>query len=89
MVLMYVVLGVLALSFIPVILLTVRTLIRHRGTRVVTCPDTRHPAAIRLDAGHAAFTTATGPTELRVQSCALWPERADCGQECVSQIETA
>lgn len=89
MVLIYVVLGVLLLSFIPVTLLTVRALLRYRGRRMVTCPETNRSAAIQLDAGHAAFTTATGQQELRVQKCSAWPQRANCDQECVGQIETA
>jgi len=89
MMILYLVLGVLVLSFIPVTVLTIRALLRHRRARVVTCPETRRSVTVRVDAGHAAFTTATGQTDLRVQSCAQWPERADCGRECVSQIETA
>ena len=89
MTVLYLVLGVLVLSFVPVAVLTIRALLRHRRPRVVTCPETRHHAEVRLDAGHAAFTTATGQPELRVHSCTQWPERAGCGQECVSQVETA
>jgi hypothetical protein len=89
MTILYLVLGVLVLSFVPVVFLVWRAYVRHRGSRLVTCPETHRRAAIRFDAGHAAFTTATGDTELRVKACALWPEHGRCGQECASQVETA
>lgn len=89
MTVLYLVLGVLILSFVPVAVLVLRSYLRYRRSRVVTCPETRQTAAVRFDAGHAAFTTATGNTELRVHACALWPERGRCEQECASQVETA
>ena len=89
MVLLYIVLGVLVLSFIPVTVLTIRAFSRYRGRRMVTCPETNRSAAVQLDAGHAAFTTATGGRDLRVQKCGRWPEHAKCDQGCLAQIETA
>ena len=88
MIILYLVLAVLVLSFIPVTVLTLRAWLKNRGTRVVRCPEARQSSAIRLDAGHAALTSATGDTELRVEKCALWPGHGSCGQECVAQIET-
>jgi len=64
-----------------------RTFIRYRGKRVITCPETRKPAAIEVDAGHAALTAAISHPELRLKSCSRWPEREDCGQECLLQVE--
>jgi hypothetical protein len=89
MALIYVVLGVLVLSFIPVTVLTIRAFRRYRGRRMVTCPETNRSTAVELDSGHAAFTTAMGQRELRVDKCSRWPEHAKCDQECVAQIETA
>ena len=89
MIILYLVLGVLLLSFIPVAVLATRTFLRHRGTRMVRCPETGHSAAIELDPGHAAFTAATGETELRVRKCGLWPGHEGCGRECTAQVETA
>ena len=34
--------------------------LKYRGMRVITCPETRTPAAIEVDATHAALTAATG-----------------------------
>jgi hypothetical protein len=62
---------------------------RYRGTRVVTCPETRAPVAIEVDARHAASTAALGTPHLRLTSCSRWPQRQDCGQECLRQVEAA
>ncbi len=62
---------------------------RYRGTRVVTCPETQGPAAVRLDLAHATLSSATGDTELRVRSCSDWPERRECGQTCLKELSSA
>ena len=49
--------------------------VRYRGKRVITCPETRKPAAIEVDAGHAALTAAISHPELRLKACSRWPER--------------
>lgn len=87
--LLYVFLAVLLVSCIPVAALAIRTYARYRGTRVVTCPETKQPVAVRVDKRHAAATTAAGEPELRLESCTRWPEREHCGQECLSQIEAS
>jgi hypothetical protein len=61
--------------------------VRMRGTRVVACPENELPAAVAVDARHAAFTAAGGHEHLRLEACSRWPERAGCGQECLKQIE--
>lgn len=61
--------------------------VKWRGRRIVTCPETRQPAAVQADAAHAAYGALFGRSELRLQACSRWPERRDCGQECLRQIE--
>jgi hypothetical protein len=61
--------------------------VRFRGTRVITCPETGRPEAVRIDALHAAETSAFGDRDLRLSSCSRWPVRQDCGQECLAQVE--
>jgi hypothetical protein len=65
-----------------------RTWRRIRGARVITCPETSAPAGVELDAIYAALT-GWGPPKLRLKECSRWPERQNCGQECLSQIEAA
>ena len=69
--------------------LALGTLVKYRGKRVITCPETRQPAAVDVDVKHAALTAITGAPDLRLKDCTRWPERQDCGQECLLQIELA
>jgi len=63
------------------------TFLKFRGKRVITCPETRKPAAVEVDAAHAALTAAVSHTDLRLKSCSRWPELEGCGQECLLQVE--
>ena len=67
--------------------LAVTTFRRYRGKRVVNCPETRNPCTIEVDALRAAFTTVISNPELRMKSCSRWPDRENCGQECMLQIQ--
>jgi hypothetical protein len=60
--------------------------LKYLGQRVITCPENRRPAGVRVNAGHAAATALGRVPELRLSSCSRWPERAGCGQECLTQI---
>jgi len=69
---------------------------RFRGRRLVTCPATKKPAAVTVDASKAAVSAALGEPRLRIQDCSCWPqpqpgqgERRRCGQACLAQIEAA
>ncbi|HEX2757787.1 MAG TPA: hypothetical protein VHP60_04725, partial [Thermoanaerobaculia bacterium] len=60
----------------------------YRGTRLVACPETKRPAAVELDAMHAAFPLlGDEPGRFRLTSCSRWPEKAGCGQECLTEVE--
>lgn len=59
-----------------------RAWFRNRGERVVTCPENRRPAGVRVDAFRVAQLGS-----FRLAECSRWPERAGCGQECLSQIQ--
>jgi hypothetical protein len=62
----------------------VREFVKHRGTRLVICPETNDGAAVSLDALFAASRGA-----LRLSACSRWPERAGCDQQCLTQIADA
>lgn len=62
---------------------------KYRGTRLVTCPETRETAAVEVNAAQAALSAVAGNPQLRLQTCSRWPEREHCGQECLQQIEAA
>jgi|SRR5579863_1767164 len=59
----------------------------YRGTRLIKCPETNHPAAIDVAAGEAAIGSFLSEPTLCLKHCSRWPERQDCGQECLHQIE--
>src|SRR5436190_21508918 len=61
--------------------------VRFRGRRQVLCPETGGVAIIRIDALHAAVSSAVADPDLQVIDCSRWPERQNCGQECVLRIQ--
>jgi hypothetical protein len=69
--------------------LTIRAYRLYRKAHVITCPDSKATVAVKLHVLRAATTSLTGNADLRVRSCSRWPEKRDCGQECLSQIKTA
>jgi hypothetical protein len=84
----YLVIAIVAFTIIYfVVPLVVGTIARYRGKHLVTCPETRQPAAVDIDVKHAALSAVAGPPDLRLKDCSRWPERHDCGQECLLQIE--
>ena len=54
-----------------------------RGVRVVTCPETGHPAVVAIDVCHAI---ASGLDEraarIRLRACSRWAERGRCDEPC-------
>jgi hypothetical protein len=58
-----------------------------RGMRLVTCPETHKPEAVNVAAGEAGLGAFFGEPTLRLQECSRWPERQNCGQDCLQQIE--
>ncbi len=77
------------LSWIPAAIVYLIARRRQSGERIITCPETLTPEVVRVDAGHAAWTELRGEKELRLETCSRWPERRDCGQECLAEIECA
>ncbi len=78
-----------------------RFYLKFRGKRLVTCPETHRTAAVEVDAkGLAKEIGLHGATfgqshlveteqMLRLSKCSRWPEREDCPQGCLLQIEAA
>jgi len=61
---------------------------RFRGERLITCPETHKTEAVDVAARKAGLTALLGDPTLRLDRCSRWPERQDCGQECLQQVET-
>lgn len=66
----------------------VTILFRYYGPRVITCPENRESAGVELDVRQILATGLVHPPRLQLSACSRWPERAGCGQECLSQIES-
>lgn len=62
-------------------------LFRYQGARVVTCPESHRTAGVALDARRLLSTGLIATPKLRLATCSRWPEKAGCGQDCLSQIE--
>jgi len=66
-----------------------RQYLKYSGDRVITCPENQRPAGVRVDAPHVLLTAMEGKPDLRLKTCSRWPERQDCGQACLRQIEAS
>ena len=60
-----------------------------RGNRIVSCPENHRPAAVEVDATKAALNTTAGTPKLQLRACSRWPERQNCPQGCLAQIDEA
>jgi hypothetical protein len=67
----------------------VTALSEYRGTKIVTCPETGRPAVVEVDAPHASMTSTVGLPDIRLENCSRWPLRAQCGQECLTDLDVA
>ncbi len=65
----------------------VRAYFEYRGKRLITCPETHQAAAVDVAAGEAAVGAFISEPTLHLKECSRWPERQNCGQECLQQIE--
>ncbi|MGB7847048.1 MAG: hypothetical protein WBL63_15640 [Candidatus Acidiferrum sp.] len=63
-----------------------RTFLRYRGQRLVTCPETHKPAAVHVNVAKAAGKKLWGKEEIRLDQCSRWPEKRNCGQDCLSEL---
>jgi len=62
---------------------------KYRGDRVIHCPENHRPAGVQVNAIHVAAQPFAKSPHLQLSSCSRWPERAGCGQECLSQVAEA
>ena len=56
--------------------------------RVLICPETRQPADVKVDIGGRIRTLLSGRERLSLKACARWPERSDCRQDCLLQVDS-
>lgn len=88
-VVLYVAVGAALFALFYGLRVVARAYWKYRGKMLVTCPETKSPVGVEVDAGTAAMSTLVGEQSLRLKECTRWPERQSCGQECLRQIESS
>jgi hypothetical protein len=66
---------------------TLQSYFKNRGRRQVVCPDDHQRVEVEVDPKFALQAAMRGRDESRVQTCTHWPERSECEQECLAQVE--
>lgn len=61
--------------------------LRFRDKMLVTCPETHEPAAVKVNVVRAAVKAIAGRQGLELSDCSRWPERKECDQDCLEQVE--
>jgi hypothetical protein len=79
------VIGAILLVALPVGL-SLQSYFRNRGRRTVICPENHESVTVELDNKYAFSTALRGEEHDRLHSCTRWPEKGDCGQECLLQV---
>jgi hypothetical protein len=78
--------GAALLTGLP-IALSIQDYYKNRGRQSVTCPDSHQPSDVEVDRKFAFWTALRGQQHTRLQSCSRWPEKGNCGQECLAQLD--
>ena len=66
----------------------IRAFFTYRGERLITCPESHTKEAVEVAAGEAAVGAFLSEPTLHLKECSRWPERQNCGQDCLQQIES-
>ncbi|HWQ55112.1 MAG TPA: hypothetical protein VN442_15600 [Bryobacteraceae bacterium] len=74
----------IALALVYFAVRMARSYFQVKGPRVVTCPENHQKAGVEVDAGRAALGR-----DLKLNACTRWPEKQNCGQQCLAQIAEA
>ncbi len=79
-------LGAALVTGLPVAL-SLQSYFQNRGRQSAICPENGAPVDIEVDRKYAFWTAWRGQEHSRLQSCTRWPEKGDCGQECLAQVD--
>lgn len=60
---------------------------KNRGRNSVTCPESGQTADVEVDNRFAFQTSLRGQQHSRLQSCSRWPEKGECAQDCLAQLD--
>src|SRR5271165_1042486 len=79
-------LGALLVTGLPVAM-SLQAYFKNRGRQSAICPENGEPVDIELDNKYSFWTALRGQEHTRLHSCTRWPEKGDCGQECLAQVD--
>lgn len=63
-----------------------REMRKFSGNMLVTCPETKQPATVKVAAGRAALAAIAGKRHVELSQCSRWPERGQCDEPCLDQL---
>ena len=79
-------LGAALVTGLPVAV-SLQSYFQNRGRQSAICPENGQPVDIEVDRKFSFWTALRGQEHSRLQSCTRWPEKGDCGQECLAQVD--
>jgi len=62
---------------------------KFHGTMLVNCPENQHIVAVDVASARAALTAMFGKECVELNQCTRWPEKEDCDQACLRDIQAA
>ena len=62
-------------------------ILKFRGTMLVTCPENLQAAAVKVGLLRTTADRLIGRRHTQLGDCSRWPERHDCAQGCVCEVE--
>jgi len=78
--------GAALVTGLPVAL-SLRTYFQNRGRQSAVCPENGQSVDVEVDNKYGFWTALRGQEHSRLKSCTRWPEKGDCGQECMAQVD--
>jgi|SRR5271167_988467 len=79
-------LGAILVTGLPVAL-SLQSYFQNRGRQSAICPENGDHVDIEVDNKYSFWTALRGLEHSRLKSCTRWPEKGNCGQECLAQVD--
>ena len=79
-------LGAALVTGLPVAL-SLQSYFQNRGRQPAICPENGESVDVEVDNEYSFWTALRGQEHSRLKSCTRWPEKGDCGQECLAQVD--
>lgn len=80
------IIGAIIMLGLPIIF-SLQSYFDNRGRRSAICPDNHQRVDVEVDRKFSFWTAWRGKEHTRLQFCSRWPEKGDCGQECLIQVD--